>query len=406
MLATSNIAEGSAITVGLGEIVQQGEIYFSRKGLPWPGKAATIVAIVCFHRGNWAGSRNASGQDCERIGPRLECESGEVWDPQVLQDSMFSFEGVNNSKGLAFLVTAESAWFEPLKSERDSLLRPYITGNDITSQALNTIARWALDIADRNLHDIRRRWPVAYRFLTEEVQPTRTPDAIKSYKGLYERWWQFWNHRAALMRRLRQSERFIAYSKVTKHPVCILAPSAWIYTNKVLLIEKSREDLHAICLSSFFRYWLEAFSGGSLGQTLRLSITESVAKYPLPERINSPTVTAASEQFNDLAVRWAKEHGKGMTDVMNAIHDSSETDERIATLRSLLQGIDEGVAHTYGWGDLDIAHDYREVVYLPENDRIRFTFSELTRNEVLRRLTALNQQALRGRGRRPARKAA
>lgn len=269
LLATSNIAEGSAITVGLGEIVKRGDIHFSRKGLPWPGKAAVVVAIVCFHKGTWRGRRDADGQDCERVGPRLECESGETWEPKALKNAIFSFEGVNNSKGLAFVVTPDDPWFERLKSEPDSLLRPYVTGDDITSHALNRIERWALDIADRGLDEIERRWPVAYRFLTEVVQPTRTPDALKSYKGLYDRWWQFWNHRADLMRRLRQRERFIAYSKVTKHPICMLAPTDWIYTNKVLLIGAEREDLFAICISSFFRSWLEAYSGGNLGETLR-----------------------------------------------------------------------------------------------------------------------------------------
>jgi hypothetical protein len=392
MLATSNIAEGSAITVGLGEVVKQGDIYFSRKGLPWPGKAATVVAIVCFHRGDWAGRRDADGQDCERIGPRLECESGEVWEPQVLQDSIFSFEGVNNSKGLAFVVTPDSPWFEPLKSEPASLLRPYITGNDITSYALNRIDRWALDIADRGLDEIRRCWPVAHRFLEEEVQPTRTPKALKSYKGLYERWWQFWNHRADLMRRLRQREHFIAYSKVTKYPICMLAPTNWIYTNKVLLIGWERDDLHAVCLSVLFRTWIEQYSGGNLGETLTLSISESVAKFPQPPTPVSPTGIEAAARFNDLAVSWSVEHDCGLTEVMNVIHTPTERDGKIVELRSLMQAIDLGVASAYGWDDLDISCDFHEVPYLPENDRVRFTISEPARIEVLRRLAELNRQ--------------
>ncbi|WP_419594189.1 Eco57I restriction-modification methylase domain-containing protein, partial [Thiolapillus sp.] len=248
LLATSNLAEGSAIEVGLREIVKQGDIHFSRKGMPWPGKAAVVVAIVCFHKGEWHGVRDADGKGCERIGPRLECEMADAWRPKPLENTIFAFAGVNNSKGLAFVVTPDDIWFERLRSERDSLLRPYITGNDITSHALNRRNRWVLDVGDQDLEAILKRWPIAYQFLNKVVRPTRTPEALKSYKGLYERWWQFWNHRADLMRRLRQRDRFIAFSKVTKYPICMLAPSDWIYTNQVVLIGVDREDLYPICL--------------------------------------------------------------------------------------------------------------------------------------------------------------
>ena len=54
--------------------------------------------------------------------------------------------------------------------------------------------------------------------------------------------------------------------------------------------------------------------------------------------------------------------------------------------------MDAAVACAYGWGDLELEHDFHEVPYLPENDRVRFTISEAARVEVLRRLSALNRQ--------------
>jgi len=396
LLGTSNIAEGSAIAVGLGEIVKKGDIYFSRKGLPWPGKAAVVVAIVCFCKGSWHGRKDADGQNCERIGPRLECEVGESWEPKRLRDAIFSFEGVNNSKGLAFVLTRDSPWFEALKSEPNSLLRPYVTGDDITSHALNRVERWALDIADRDLDEIKRRWSTAYRYLIDVVEPTRTAEALKSYKGLCGRWWQFWNHRAALMRRLRKRDRFIAYSKVTKHPVCLLAPSVWIYTNKVVLVGLERKDLYAICISSFFRCWLEKYSGGNLGETLTLSISESIAKFPQPLDSVSETGVDAATRFNDRAVTWSEEHDCGLTEVMNAIHASDNVDERIVELRSLLETVDREVAAAYGWDDLEITGDFRELSYLSRNDRVRYAISESTRSETLKRLRQLNKERYEG----------
>ncbi|WP_243352044.1 Eco57I restriction-modification methylase domain-containing protein [Stenotrophomonas acidaminiphila] len=392
MLATSNIAEGSAIEVGLGVIVQNGSIHFARKGMPWPGAAAVVVAIVGFFKGEWQADCDADGQTCPRIGPRLEPEAADVWVPQVLPDAPFAFEGVNNSKGLAFVITPDSPWFGRLKDEPDSLLRPYITGDDITSSALNRITRWALDIADMSLDEVHRRWPVGHRFIVEEVQPTRTVAALKSYKGLIDRWWQFWNHRADLMRRIRRREHFIGYSKNTKYPVGMLAPSSWIYTNKVLLIGMDRDDLYAISLSTGFRAWLEKFSGGNLGETLSLSISESVAKYPIPERSVATEGVEAATQFNRLAVEFGAAHGCGLTDVMNAIHSPDNADATIAELRRLLSVIDAEVADAYGWNDVDLTYDFREFGGGSANDKWRWALATDVTVGLLGRLTALNRE--------------
>lgn len=402
LLATSNIAEGSAITVGLGVVAQQGEIYFSRKAMPWPGTAAVDVAIVCFRKGFWNGVRNADGTDCPRIGSRLEPECGDVWEPKELPNEIFSFEGVNNSKGLAFVITEESPWFERLRTEANSLLRPYITGDDITSSALTRIERWALDIADRDLDEIRATWPVAYRFLMEEGLPTRTIAALKSYKGLIDRWWQFWNHRAELMRRLRRQETFVAFSKVTKYPICMPAPSDWIYTNQVLLIEESRPDIYTICLSSFFRGWLQAFSGGKLEGRLRLSITESVGKYPLPTIEVSDEGKSAAAALNKLAVQYSSENECGLTNVLNAVHTPTNANAAVVELRKLLATVDVQVAAAYGWTDIEITYDFRNFAGGSINDPWRWALSEEVTVELMRRLTELNRQRFEELSRLPA----
>ena len=392
MLATSNIAEGSAIEVGLSVIVRSGSIYFARKGMPWPGSAAVVVAIVGFFKGEWQADSDADGRSCPRIGPRLEPEEADAWVPKALPDAPFAFEGVNNSKGLAFVITPDSPWYDRLKNEPDSLLRPYITGDDITSSALNRIERWALDIADLSLDEVRRRWPVAHRFIVDEVQPTRTVAALKSYKGLINRWWQFWNHRADLMRRIRRREHFIGYSKNTKYPVGMLAPSNWIYTNKVLLIGMERDDMYAISLSTGFRAWLEKFSGGNLGETLSLSISESVAKYPVPEQNVATTGAEAATQFNRLAVEFSTANGYGLTDVMNAIHSPDDAHATIAELRRLLSVIDAAVAAAYGWSDVDVTYDFREFDGGSANDKWRWALSADATATLLDRLVTLNRE--------------
>jgi len=55
----------------------------------------------------------------------------------------------------------------------------------------------------------------------------------------------------------------------------------------------------------------------------------------------------------------------------------------ILHLRKLHKQIDKTVLNAYGWEDINLVHDFYEVDYLPENDRVRYTISPDTRKKVL-----------------------
>jgi len=70
----------------------------------------------------------------------------------------------------------------------------------------------------------------------------------------------------------------------------------------------------------------------------------------------------------------------------------SEAVAGIFELRRLHKAMDETVLKAYGWTDINLAHDFYEVEYLPENDRIRYTISPAARREILKRLLELNHK--------------
>ena len=70
----------------------------------------------------------------------------------------------------------------------------------------------------------------------------------------------------------------------------------------------------------------------------------------------------------------------------------NETVHDILYLRELHKQMDEAVLKAYGWEDINLAHDFYEVDYLPENDRVRYTISPDARKEVLKRLLKLNHE--------------
>jgi len=54
--------------------------------------------------------------------------------------------------------------------------------------------------------------------------------------------------------------------------------------------------------------------------------------------------------------------------------------------------MDETVLKAYGWEDINLAHDFYAVDYLPENDRVLYTISPEARKEILKRLLKLNHE--------------
>jgi hypothetical protein len=77
----------------------------------------------------------------------------------------------------------------------------------------------------------------------------------------------------------------------------------------------------------------------------------------------------------------------------------------IIKLRELHVEMDNAVLEAYGWGTstssvsqttqqpaVQLRHDFYEVDYLPENDRIRYTIHPDSRKEILKRLLELNHK--------------
>jgi hypothetical protein len=232
--------------------------------------------------------------------------------------------------------------------------------------------------------------------LMEVVKPTRTPATLKSYRGLVDRWWQFWNHRAKQMAVLRRNENFVAFSKVTTFPICMLALSKWIYTNQVVLIAIQRGDESVICLSSFFRFWLEKYSGGRMRGWLRISIGDSISTFPAPENLVPRKGLDDAGRFHKIATDWANKNRGGMTNVMNAIHSKEIMQQEIVTLRELLLEIDQAVAEAYGWSDLEFSYDFRESHDITTNIPTKYEVSEPERADLLRRLVGLNRSRVQG----------
>jgi hypothetical protein len=102
----------------------------------------------------------------------------------------------------------------------------------------------------------------------------------------------------------------------------------------------------------------------------------------------SPSVVSPQATTDDKQIAWLHKHltARGQEGEMEAVVAA------IAELRRLHVMMDAAVLTAYGWQDIALSHNFYEVDYLPENDRLRFTISPAARKEVLKRLLQLNHQ--------------
>ncbi|MBK9460606.1 MAG: hypothetical protein IPN94_14545 [Sphingobacteriales bacterium] len=189
----------------------------------------------------------------------------------------------------------------------------------------------------------------------------------------------------------------------------------------------------SILSSSVHEYWARKF-GSSLRFDLRYTNTDCFETFPFPQNLNpqqEQQLETIGEAYHEHRKQLMLGMQLGLTKTYNLFHSNAITaqsindkDKQVASLQKHLektantisfneaiQGIlklrelhvqmDEAVLDAYGWsphlaspegGGINIRHDFYEVDYLPENDRVRFTIHPDARKEVLKRLLELNHK--------------
>jgi hypothetical protein len=210
-----------------------------------------------------------------------------------------------------------------------------------------------------------------------------------------------------------------------------------IFDVATTVVTRSEYWEYALLQNSFHSHWAWKY-GSTMKFDIRYTNRDCIDTYPFPEQLTDK-ITEDLERIGQLY----HEHRKqlmlvlklGLTKIYNAFHAKEiskgigaeniskfdkKTIEReigkevwnlwnhlqkaegtcsfeeavkgIIKLRELHVEMDNTVLDAYGWQDIDLRHDFYEVDYLPENDRVRFTIHPDARKEVLKRLLELNHK--------------
>lgn len=258
-------------------------------------------------------------------------------------------------------------------------------------------------------------------------------------KPLPYKWWVYADKRPALYRAISTKKNVMAVSRVTKYLFISFSDNNKVFSEQTVIFAFDSNLYFSFIHNTIHDIWAWK-NGSTLGTgTLRYSASDCFETFPTPQNLSlsqEQLLEQIGEQYHEhrrklmlamqlgLTKTYNLFHSKGLALLPESPEESIFTIEHtleksegkdavylwkhlhktpnicpfnqavsgILELRKLHVQMDNAVLAAYGWTDISLSHDFYEVDYLPENDRIRFTISPLARKEILKRLLQLNYQ--------------
>ncbi len=360
LIATNAISDGDNRRVVLGRLLKDSfRIYGAGTGLPWPGNAQVLIATLFIERGLEEGTTHPvllNGRPVRAINSRLR--SGEEWpEPEALPENAGKALAGCFLRGTGFILTPEEA--EGLLEqhpEEDHVVRPFLTGDDLSNAPDHQPSRYVIDFADMTLEQART-FPAAMRIIEERVRPgrerLRTTGADAEHRKY---WWRFANVRLELRQRSAELPRLLATARVSKHSTFAFVSPTWTPSEQVVVFPLATWTAFAVLQSRLHSLWV-SFQATHMGEGLRYSGGDCFGPFPFPGADPSaviPELESIGEQLYKARADLMKTQQIGLTGLYNQLNDPSLQNEKLQTLRLLHEELDRAVLHAYGWDDIQV----------------------------------------------------
>jgi len=265
---------------------------------------------------------------------------------------------------------------------------PLFNGQDLNNMPELRPYRWVIYFRDWPKERARKYAP-AFRRVEELVRPYREALTGQIHQTCF---WKFWDLRQRLSTEMDGRDWILASAITAKYLCFRFLPTSNIYSKATKLYFMSSWEEFACLQSSIHAVWAYWRCGKMGTSRIKYSTSEALETWPMPMQMAGAALGLAGESFHSLRNEFLINTSVGLTEFYNHFHDQNDRDPKIGELRSHFRQMDEAVVRAYGWGDLELAHGFHEVPYLPSDDCIRFTVSETARSAVIRRLLTLNHE--------------
>ncbi len=426
LISTNTIAQGDTRETGLDYITNaNGVINFAIRSIKWPGVAAVDVSLIIITNQNWKGNKILNGNQVENISPYLD-NTNDIGNPySLINNSNNSFIGTY-VLGKGFILSEEKAKeLIRLNSKNKDVLYPYLNGDDLNSHPIQKPGRWVINFFDWNIEKAKE-YKDCFSIIENTVKPEREKIGDKFGR---EKWWLHMRMREKLYSTIAKNKRVLVVARVAKYPLFQFKNVGIVFHEKVVVTSFNGYEEFSILNSCLHQEWIWKYSStlGSAGlnyspsdcfdsfpiiasnnllqkighnynnfrsqlmQSLKLGLTKTYNQF------HNKVLTIDVESINGKS--FEKKYGKESWNLYSHLEVKKEGNVNykeavplLFKLRELQKEMDEAVLAAYGWQDIVLNHDFYEVEYLPENDRVRYTIHPDARKEILKRLLKLNHE--------------
>lgn len=438
LISTNTIAQGDARSDGLEVITQQlnGSINHAVRSMKWPGLAAVEVALVTIYKGEWTQPYYLNGQPTERINSYLDDQEFLGNPYRLAQNAHKSFQG-SIVLGQGFVLEPEEAQsLIELDPKNKEVIFPYLNGQDLNNEIDQSPTRWVINFFDWP-EEKAMQYEEPYRIIKEKVFPERQKydETVNSWnKSVKNFWWLFGAWRKGLDEAIKDMDRVMVVAQVSKTVAFEFTKNDKVIAGMCIAFAFDKNLMFTLLQNNFHHFWVAQYAS-KLKNDLRYTPTDVFENFPFPQlltQVQQENLETIGENYHEYRKQLMLDVQLGLTKLYNCFHSVSvgsgqlaggsgqerdaylerhlsrtegtisyeEAVERIVRLRELHRQMDVLVMEAYGWHidsrrwgkAIDLLHDFYEVDYLPENDRIRYTIHPDARKEVLRRLLLLNHE--------------
>ncbi|MGW2286098.1 type IIL restriction-modification enzyme MmeI [Streptomyces phaeochromogenes] len=291
-----------------------------------------------------------------------------------------TFQG-SNVLGKGFILTAEQADNLIQRDPRNKdVLFPYLNGEDLNSRPDCSASRWVINFHDWS-EERARSYPEVFATVERDVKPERLKNNRKVRR---ERWWQYAERAPKLYQAIGELDRVLVVALVSRTVMPVTVPTGQVFSHMLGVFSSTDAAQTALLCSGIHYTWAIARASSLKGD---LRYTPSDVYETLPQPHTTERMKAAGHSLEYLRSEVMTERRLGLTQLYNLVHDPATKDADIVELRIIHQEIDEVTGEAYGWNDLDLECDFREV-----RQGYRLTFKVSSQTEILDRLLELNHE--------------
>lgn len=401
LIATKTIGQGDTRSTGLRWICMNGgTIFRAKRRIKWPGAAAVVVSVVHIRKGEAEGPYlldenfapmitaylfHAGGNEDPA---RLKANANKSFQGSIVLGRGFTFDDTD-TKGLASSIKEMHRLIAKEPRNQDRIF-PYIGGEEVATSPKHEHHRYVINFGEMSEKEARR-WPHLISIIEEKVKGTRGAHSTAP-------WWQLERPRGELYDAIRNLNRVLVTTQVSKYRAFVFLPPTFVFDQKLIVFPLSKYCYFSVLQSSVHFFWA-SFFGLTLKDDPTYTPTDCFETFPFPKNIvNNTALENTGQAYYDYRASLLARNNEGLTKTYNRFHDPDNRSPEIVELREMQAAMDRIVLDAYGWPDLRPQSQFI-LQYEAEGEEDsargkpwRYRWVDRDRDEVLARLLALNKQ--------------